>query len=68
MGGVVTESLNTLIITIKFDDTNYLTWSKSVIDIHGRDYEEYLTGKAKKHSKDDLKYRKWKTDNAMVMG
>lgn len=57
--GVVHESPNMLITTIKFNGTNYLTWSKSIIiHIQGRDKEEYLTGEAKKPSSEDPKYRK----------
>lgn len=67
--GVVTESPNTLITTVKFNGSNYLTWSKSVlIHVQGRDKEDYLTGEAKKPPKDDPKFRKWKTENALVIG
>lgn len=42
--GVVSEFPNAPITTIKFDGTNYLTWSKFVfIHIQGRDKKEYLT-------------------------
>lgn len=58
-----------MITTIKFDGTNYLTWSKSVlIHIEGRDKEEYQTKDAKKLLREDPKYGKWKTKNAMVKG
>lgn len=43
--------------------------SKSVlIHIEGRDKDEYLTGDVKKPPRENPKYRKWKTENAMVKG
>lgn len=45
--------------TVKFDGTNYLTWSRSIIiHIQDRDKEDYLASEAKQSSKDDPKYRK----------
>lgn len=68
LGDVVTKSPNTPIITIKFDGTNYLTWSKSfLIHMQDKDKEEYLTREVKKSFKDNPKFRKWKTENAMVI-
>lgn len=67
--GIVLEIPNSMIITIKFDGTNYLIWSKSVlIHIESRDKEEYLTGEANKALREDPKYQKWKIENAMVKG
>lgn len=55
--------------TVKFDGSNYLTWSKSVlIFFQGNDKEGYLTSEIDVPPKDDPHYRKWKTENAMVMG
>jgi len=56
-GVVVTEFPNTPITTVKFDGTNYLTWSKSIIiHVQGKDKEDYLTGEAKKPSKDNPRF------------
>lgn len=57
------------VVTVKFDGSNYLTWSKSVlIFVQGKDKEDYLTGEIEASTKNDPCYRKWKTENAMVMG
>lgn len=56
------------ITTIKFEESNYLTWSKStLIYIKGKDKEDYLIGAIKTPALDDPKYQKWKTENALVM-
>lgn len=63
------DSSHLPITTIKFDGSNYLTWSKSVlIYVQGKDKEEYLTSEMKIPDKSDSKYRNWKTENDMVMG
>lgn len=57
------------ITTMKFDGSNYLTQSKSaLIYIKGKDNEDYLIGAIKTPALDDLKYQKWKMENALVMG
>lgn len=57
------------ITTVKFDSSNYLTWSKSIlIYIEGKGKENYLTMEIEKPNKKDNKYKKWKTENAMVKG
>lgn len=67
--GIILETPNSMITTIKFDGTNYLTWSKSVlIHVEDKDKEEYLTGEAKKPPREDPKYSKWKTKNVMFKG
>lgn len=67
----VAEELTTQqITTVKFDGNNYLTWSTSVlIYIEGKGKEDYLTGEVEKPDKKKKpKYKRWKTENAMVKG
>lgn len=57
------------ITTVKFDSSNYLAWSKVVlIFIQGKDKEDYLTGEIDVPTSGDPKYKKWKKENALVMG
>lgn len=39
-----------------------------LINIEGKDKEDYLTGEVEKPDKKDPKYRRWKIENAMVKG
>lgn len=55
--------------TVKFVGSNYLAWFKSIlIYIQDKYKEEYLTGEVEIPPKGDPRYRKWKTENATVMG
>lgn len=57
------------ITIVKFNGNNYFMWSKSVlIYIQGKGKDEYLTGEVEIPPKSDPHYRKWKIENAMVMG
>lgn len=57
------------ITIVKFDRSNYVTWSKSfLIYIQSRDKEDYLTGELVVFPKTDSRYQKWKAKNATVMG
>lgn len=57
------------ISTIKFDGNNYITWSKLIhIFVQGRGKEEYLTNEVEIPPRIDPRYKKWKTENAIVMG
>lgn len=54
---------------MEFDGNNYFIWSKLVlIYIKGIDKEEYMTGEMEIPSQCDPCYRKWKTENTIVMG
>lgn len=54
---------------MKFNDSNYLTWSKSIlIYIQGKDKLEYLTREKEMSSQSESSYRKWKTENAIIKG
>lgn len=62
------DSSQAQITTVKFDGSNYLVWSKSVlIYIQGKDKEQYLIDEIEITEKTDPKFRKWKTKNATVM-
>lgn len=66
---VVSDPSQEQATTVKFDSNNYLTWSKSVlIYIQGKYNEDYLTGEVEVPLKSDTRYRKWKIENAMVVG
>lgn len=55
------------ITTVKFDGSNYLAWFKAILNfIQGKD--EYLTGEIDVPTSGDPKYKKWKIENALVMG
>lgn len=61
------DSILPQITTVKFDGSNYLTWSKSIlIYVQGKDNEDYLTGKVERPKKNDPRYWKWKIENAMM--
>lgn len=65
---IVRDTSQPQIISVKFDGSNYLTWSKSVlIYIQGKDKEEYLTGEVVVPPWTDSCYWKWKIENAIVM-
>lgn len=48
VGGAVNEALNTLITTVRFDETNYLPWFNSAqLYIIGKGKLGYLKGETK---------------------
>ncbi|KAK2974112.1 hypothetical protein RJ640_025461 [Escallonia rubra] len=52
----------------KLNGLNYLQWSQSVfMFISGKGKEDYLTGTIETPSKDDPSYKKWNSENHMVM-
>ncbi|KAK3041977.1 hypothetical protein RJ639_002285 [Escallonia herrerae] len=52
----------------KLNGLNYLQWSQSVfMFISGKGKENYLTGTIETPSKDDPNYKKWNSENHMVM-
>ena len=52
----------------KLNGQNYLQWSQSVMMfICGKGRDDYLTGVAVPPSKEDPKYKTWKSENNMVM-
>ena len=52
----------------KLTGRNFLQWSKSMlIYIRGKDKDEYLTEGITKPAKEVAGYRKWKTENNLVM-
>ncbi|KAK3023749.1 LOW QUALITY PROTEIN: hypothetical protein RJ639_044458 [Escallonia herrerae] len=52
----------------KLNGLNYLQWSQSVfMFISGKGKEDYLTGTIETPSKDDPNYKKWNSENHMVM-
>ncbi|KAK2975560.1 hypothetical protein RJ640_011573 [Escallonia rubra] len=52
----------------KLNGLNYLQWSQSVfMFISGKGKEDYLTGTIETPSKDDPSYKKWDSENHMVM-
>lgn len=66
---IVGDTSHPQITFVKFDGHNYLTWSKLVlIYIQGKDNEEYLTGEMVVLPRTNPHYRKWKIENATVMG
>ncbi|KAK3015974.1 hypothetical protein RJ639_007262 [Escallonia herrerae] len=72
VGGLPThgnsESSILPIIGHKLNGLNYLQWSQSVfMFISGKGKEDYLTGTIETPSKDDPNYKKWNSENHMVM-
>lgn len=68
MGNNPPEDPNAIIITVKFDGTNYLGWSQlALLYISGKYDEGYILEDMTIPSITDPKYRKWKTDNTIVM-
>ena len=62
------ENTSTLITGHKLNGHNYLQWSQSVMMfICGKGKDEYLTGEITIPGNGDPKYRKWKTENHMIM-
>ncbi|KAK3021699.1 hypothetical protein RJ639_046549 [Escallonia herrerae] len=52
----------------KLNGLNYLQWSQSVfMFISGKGKEDYLTGTIETPSKDDPNYKKWNSENHIVM-
>ncbi|KAL5840582.1 hypothetical protein ACOSQ4_013190 [Xanthoceras sorbifolium] len=59
---------NLPITSHKLNGHNYLQWSQSVMMfVSGKGRDDYLTGKATVPGETDPNYRKWKTENNMVM-
>ena len=52
----------------KLNGNNFIQWSQSVMMfVCGEGKDDYLTGAAKAPSKEDPKFKVWKTENNMVM-
>lgn len=67
-GSIPMEIYSSPITTVKFDDTNYLTWSQSVkISIRGCGKWGYISGDTKAPKRDDPTYVKWEVDDSLVM-
>lgn len=60
---------SSLQITVhKLNEKNYLEWSQPIkLAVDGRGKLGYLTGEAKRPSKDDPMFRVWRSKNSLVM-
>ncbi|KAL5739623.1 hypothetical protein ACOSQ2_028803 [Xanthoceras sorbifolium] len=67
-GGSENNHPHTLITNHKLNGHNYLQWSQSVMMfVCGKGKDDYLTGVVVAPSKEDPKYRTWKSENNMAM-
>lgn len=68
LGGIVNESPNSTITTIRLGGTNFLAWSQSAkLYITGKGKGAYLSGAAKMPAPTNSAFEKWEAENAMVM-
>lgn len=67
LGGIVNETPNTVITTVRLDGTNFPAWSQLAKLQITEGKSGYLYGAMKMADLKDATYAKWEAENAMVV-